>query len=60
MGKVTYCEANGTRHTVDVATGENVMRGALDHDLLGIVGECGGGLARDQCRAIIVWRRGRA
>ena len=45
MGKVTYIEADGTSHTVDVELGGNVMRGALDHYLPGVVGECGGGLA---------------
>ena len=53
MGRVTYCEADGTSHTVDVATGENVRRGALDHDLPGIVGECGGGLACATCHCYV-------
>lgn len=44
MVKVTYVEHDGTAHSVDVETGENVMCGALYHDLPGIVGECGGGL----------------
>ena len=48
-GKVTYIEADGTGHTVELPVGENVMRGALAHDLPGIVGECGGGLACATC-----------
>lgn len=56
MGKVTYIEADGASHTVEVATGENVMRGALDHDLPGIVGECGG---RPRLRNLPLLRRQR-
>ena len=53
MGKVTYIEADGISHTVDVELGGNVMRGALDHDLPGIVGECGGGLACATCHCYV-------
>ena len=53
MGNVTYIEADGTSHTVEVEVGENVMRGALDHDLPGIVGECGGGLACATCHCYV-------
>lgn len=28
MAEVTYIDADGASHTVEVATGENVMRGA--------------------------------
>ena len=44
MPAVTFVEFSGASHVIDVAEGENVMRGALNHDLPGIVGECGGGL----------------
>ena len=53
MPLVTYIEANGTPHTIDVADGDNVMRGALNHDLPGIIGECGGGLACATCHCYI-------
>ena len=53
MAKVTYIEHNGASHSVDVATGESVMRGALDHDLPGIVAECGGGLACATCHCYV-------
>ena len=53
MGKVTYIEADGTGHTVEVEPGDNVMRGALNHDLPGIVGECGGGLACATCHCYV-------
>jgi ferredoxin, 2Fe-2S len=53
MPLVTYVEADGTAHEVDVAIGENVMRGALYNDLPGIVGECGGGLACATCHCYV-------
>jgi ferredoxin, 2Fe-2S len=53
MATVTYVEHDGTSHAVDVAVGENVMRGALYNDLPGIVGECGGGLACATCHCYV-------
>lgn len=53
MGKVTFIEASGSTHTVDVPDGENVMRGALNHEVPGIVGECGGGLACATCHCYV-------
>ncbi|KPF91808.1 reductase [Novosphingobium sp. AAP83] len=57
MPAVTYVEFDGTQHVVDVAEGENVMRGALNNDLPGIIGECGGGLACATCHCYVddVW-----
>lgn len=53
MGQVTYIEANGASHTIEGESGENVMRGALDQDLPGIAGECGGGLACATCHCYV-------
>lgn len=53
MPSVTYIEFNGTRHTIDVPEGENVMRGALYNAIPGIVGECGGGLACATCHCYV-------
>jgi ferredoxin, 2Fe-2S len=53
MAKVTYVEHDGTAHVIDLASGENVMRGALYNDLPGIVGECGGGLACATCHCYV-------
>lgn len=53
MPEVTYVEHDGTAHSVTVPDGENVMRGALSHDLPGIVGECGGGLACATCHCYV-------
>jgi 2Fe-2S ferredoxin len=53
MAKVTYVEAGGASHTIDVPEGENVMRGALYNGIEGIVGECGGGLACATCHCYV-------
>jgi len=53
MATVTYIEADGTRHHADIASGENVMRGAVINDIEGIVGECGGGLACATCHCYV-------
>jgi ferredoxin, 2Fe-2S len=53
MARITYVQHDGTRHVVEVASGENVMRGALYNDLPGIVGECGGGLACATCHCYV-------
>ncbi|MFM6931266.1 MAG: 2Fe-2S iron-sulfur cluster-binding protein [Novosphingobium sp.] len=53
MPNVTYIESNGASHVIDVATGENVMRGALYNNVDGIVGECGGGLSCATCHCYV-------
>jgi 2Fe-2S ferredoxin len=53
MGQVTYIEASGASHTIDLAEGENVMHGAQYNGIDGIVGECGGGLACATCHCYI-------
>ena len=53
MPAVTFVEFSGASHVIDVAEGENVMRGALYNDLPGIVGECGGGLACATCHCYV-------
>ena len=53
MPSVTYIQHDGSAQVIDVADGENVMRGALNNDLPGIVGECGGGLACATCHCYV-------
>jgi 2Fe-2S ferredoxin len=50
---VTYIEHNGTEHRLDIASGETIMQGAVDHALDAIVAECGGGLACATCQCYI-------
>ena len=53
MPLVTYIAFDGTENQIDVAVGENVMRGALYNDIEGILGECGGGLACATCHCYV-------
>ncbi|WP_230969585.1 2Fe-2S iron-sulfur cluster-binding protein [Nitrogeniibacter aestuarii] len=53
MAKITYIEADGTEHVVDIATGKTVMEGARDHNIAGILAECGGACACATCHAYI-------
>lgn len=53
MPVLTYVEADGAKHAVDVPVGENVMRGAVNNGVEGIVGECGGGLACATCHCYV-------
>jgi ferredoxin, 2Fe-2S len=53
MPHVTYIEHGGDQHVVEVPLGENVMRGAVNNGLPGIVGECGGGLACATCHCYV-------
>jgi ferredoxin, 2Fe-2S len=53
MPEVTYVQADGARIAVNVADGENVMRGALYNDVEGIIGECGGGLSCATCHCYV-------
>lgn len=53
MPSVTYVQHDGAAQAIEVADGENVMRGALNNDLPGIVGECGGGLACATCHCYV-------
>lgn len=53
MPSVTYIEASGASHVIDVSEGENVMHGAVYNGVEGIVGECGGGLACATCHCYV-------
>ena len=53
MPIVTFVEANGRTRHADLPEGENVMRGALSNGVVGIVGECGGGLACATCHCFV-------
>ena len=53
MPKVTYIEHSGKSHTVDVAVGTSVMRGARDNDIPGIDADCGGECACATCHVYV-------
>jgi 2Fe-2S ferredoxin len=53
MPKITYVEANGTEHVVDVAVGTSVMQGAVNNLIPGIEGDCGGLCACATCHVYV-------
>ena len=53
MPEVRYVTAAGAEHRVTGAAGDSVMRTALDHDVPGIVGECGGACSCATCHVYV-------
>ena len=53
MAKIKYIEFNGTEHEADVANGLSVMEGAIQNDIPGIDGDCGGGMSCATCHVYI-------
>ena len=53
MAKITYIEFDGKRHEVDVATGLNVMEGAVKNLIPGIEADCGGACACATCHVYV-------
>lgn len=58
MVGITYVEADGTAHAVEVKPGCSLMQGAVWNSVPGIVAECGGNCACGTCRVYVeeVWR----
>ncbi len=53
MPKVTFIDHAGTSHAVDVPSGESLMRAAVDNNIRGIDGDCGGQCACATCHVFI-------
>ena len=53
MTRITYIEASGARHAVEIPNGFSLMQGALNNNIDSINGECGGGLACATCHVHI-------
>jgi len=51
--KVTYLQPDGTRVDLDVRAGASVMQAAVDHNVKGIVGECGGSAMCATCHVYV-------
>lgn len=58
MVQVIFVAADGTRTEVHAQVGESVMQVALDNDVEGIVGECGGAMMCATCHCYVddAWR----
>ncbi|HET7525895.1 MAG TPA: 2Fe-2S iron-sulfur cluster-binding protein [Burkholderiaceae bacterium] len=53
MPRVTFVSFTGERHVVDVSSGITLMRAAVDNDVPGIDGDCGGNCACATCHVYI-------
>lgn len=53
MPRVTYVSAQGAETSVDVPVGDSVMDGALDNNIPGIIGQCGGGCTCSTCHCYV-------
>ena len=53
MPKITFIAHSGQRHTVDATAGLSLMRAAIDHNVPGIDGDCGGACACATCHVFV-------
>ena len=53
MPQITYIHEDGSRRSVTVPSGANVMRTAIENDIEGIVAECGGAAACATCHVYV-------
>ena len=53
MPRVTYIGADGRRDQIDLALGESLLDGALDNNVPGIIGQCGGGCTCVTCHCYV-------
>lgn len=58
MPKIVFLQPDGDRRELDLQSGDSLMRGALEHDVIGILAECGGAAACATCQVIVAeeWR----
>ena len=58
MPKVVFLSHDGERYEVDAEFGSTLMQAAVDHDVPGILGECGGACACATCHVHVdpVWQ----
>jgi 2Fe-2S ferredoxin len=53
MANITFIEASGQSTSVNLATGWNLMQGAIANGIDGILGECGGSCACATCHCYV-------
>lgn len=53
MPRIIYIDATGNEFEAEVEVGSNVMEGAVDHMIDGIIGECGGVLSCATCHCYV-------
>lgn len=53
MPAITFIDSAGGHHTVDAEVGQSLMSVAVNHDIPGIEGECGGEMACGTCHVYV-------
>jgi len=53
MPRVIFIDAQENQFNADIAVGENLMQGAVDNMIDGILGECGGVMSCATCHCYI-------
>lgn len=53
MPKITYISHTGASRTIDVLQGDSIMEGAVQNNVDGIVGACGGNLQCATCHVYV-------
>jgi len=53
MPKVTYIQANGATHVINVPVGLSVMEGAVSNGVVGIDADCGGACVCATCHVFV-------
>lgn len=53
MTRITFIDANDREHPVDAQAGRSVMEAAVDQQIPGIVGECGGSAMCATCHVYV-------
>lgn len=53
MPKITFINHLGDKQTIQTLEGSTIMQAALDNNIQGIIGECGGAMACCTCHVIV-------
>ena len=53
MPRITFVQPDGSRETIHVAPGRTAMEAARDHNIRGILAECGGECACSTCHCYV-------
>jgi 2Fe-2S ferredoxin len=53
MAKIKFVEFSGKEHDVEISSGTSIMQAALDENVRGIIGDCGGSCSCATCHIYV-------